>query len=366
MRINSELPFWSNLNRLAVLLIILVSLKLFTYFIQEFLPVFGVVVKSLFVAFLPFIIALIIAFLLEPLVVQFIKIFRLKRSYATLLVLLLAIGILVFFVFVIIARLYTELSELAVSLPNYEHIINFFNSRITTLEDFLILNPQIQNTLFASTESILKSVQDWAKTGSLFLLNFLSALPIIFIVFVVSIVATFLMSVTFPNVKRFVDRLVPQRWHKYSKAVSQDLGAVLVGFLRAELILVSVTTITTILGLALIGNRYSVTIGVLAGLLDIIPILGTGIIFVPWIIGLFIYGSAGAGIKLLIIWIITVTLRQLLEPKIMSKSIGLQPLPTLISMYVGLQLLGAIGLILGPTILIFYEALRKSGVFTKV
>ncbi len=365
MRINSENPFWTNLNRLTFFLIIMVSMKLFTYFVQEFLPVFGEVLKRLFVAFLPFIIALIIAFLLEPLVVQIINIFRLKRSYAALLSLLLAIAVLGLLTFVIIARLYTELSELAVSLPNYEYIINFIYSRINILENFLILNPQIQNTLFASTESILKSVQEWAKTGSIFLLSFLSALPGVFIVFLVSIVATFLMSITFPNVKHFLNRLIPQRWHEQSKIVSQDLGAVLIGFLRAEFILVSVTTITTILGLTLLGNRYSVTLGIIAGLLDIIPILGTGVVFVPWIIGLFIYGSAGEGIKLLIVWIVIVALRQFLEPKIMSKNIGLQPLPTLISMYVGLQLLGAIGLVLGPTILIFYEALRKSGFFTR-
>jgi sporulation integral membrane protein YtvI len=365
VRINSEYPLWSNLNRLVIFLIILVSLKIFTYFIQEFLPVFGEVIIRLFVAFLPFIIALIIAFLLEPLVVQIINTFRLKRSYAALLSLLLAIGVLGLFAFVIIARLYTELSELAISLPNYEHIINFINSRINTLENFLILNPQIQNTLFSSTESILKSVQEWAKTGSIFLLNFLSALPGVFIVFLVSLVATLLMSVTFPNVKLFINRLVPRRWHEHSKIVSQDLGAVLVGFLRAEVILVSVTTITTILGLALLGNRYSVTLGIIAGLLDIIPILGTGVVFVPWIIGLFIYGSASEGIKLLVVWLVIVALRQFLEPKIMSKSIGLQPLPTLISMYVGLQLLGAMGLVLGPTILIFYEALQKSGFFAR-
>jgi sporulation integral membrane protein YtvI len=365
VRINSEYPFWTNLNRLTVFLIVLVSLKIFTYFVQEFLPVFGEVVKRLFVAFLPFIIALIIAFLLEPLVVQIINTFRLKRSYAALLSLLLAIGVLGLFTFVIIARLYTELSELAISLPNYEHIINFINSRINTLENFLILNPQIQNTLFASTESILKSVQDWAKTGSLFLLNFLSALPGVFIVFLVSIVATLLMSVTFPNVKLLLNKLVPRRWHEQSRIVSQDLGTVLVGFLRAEVILVSVTTITTIIGLTLLGNRYSVTLGIIAGLLDIIPILGTGVVFVPWIIGLFIYGSASEGVKLLVVWLVIVTLRQVLEPKIMSRNIGLQPLPTLISMYVGLQLLGAIGLVLGPIILIFYEALRKSGFFSK-
>ncbi|MHB8126481.1 MAG: sporulation integral membrane protein YtvI [Desulfitobacteriaceae bacterium] len=361
MQTNSLHPFWSNLNRLAFILIALVSLKLFTYFVQDFLPIFGEVIRRLFVAFLPFLIALLMAFLLEPLVVRAMNLLRMRRTYAAVLSLFLTIGVLGFLAFMIIARLYTELSDLAISLPDYGHIMDFVTARVNTVEKFLMLNPQVQTTLFSSTESILKSVQEWAKTASLFLLNFLTALPGVFIVLVVSIVATMMVSSVFPKVKDFVSRLVPQRWHVNAHAISHDLGAAIVGFLRAQVILVSVTALTSILGLALIGNRYAVTLGVLTGLMDLIPVVGTGILYVPWIIGLLVFSSVSEGVKLLVMWLVLVIVRQFLEPRIMSKSIGLHPLPTLISMYVGLQLLGGVGLILGPTIVIFYEALRKSG-----
>ncbi|MBP1759570.1 MAG: sporulation integral rane protein YtvI, partial [Firmicutes bacterium] len=92
-------------------------------------------------------------------------------------------------------------------------------------------------------------------------------------------------------------------------------------------------------------------------------IVGTGMLFVPWIVGLFIMGSFGEGLKLLLMWIVTVTVRQFLEPKILSKGIGIHPLPTLISMYVGLQLIGGFGLIVGPAFVISYEAIRRVDVF---
>ena len=177
LQINSRHPFWTNLNRLAIILSVLVALKLFAYFVQDFLPIFGEVISRLFMAFLPFVFALLIAFLLEPFVVRTMKLLRLRRTYAALLSLFLTIGILGLLAFMLIARLYTELSDLAISLPDYAYMMDFLTTRINTIEKFLLLNPQVQATLFSSTESILKSVQEWAKIGSLFLLNFLSALP---------------------------------------------------------------------------------------------------------------------------------------------------------------------------------------------
>ena len=141
------------------------------------------------------------------------------------------------------------------------------------------------------------------------------------------------------------------------------MGSAVVGYLRALAILMSVTALTTIVGLLLIGNRYAVTLGVLAGLLDAVPIVGTGILFGPWIVGLFIMGFFGEGFKVILMWVVTLVIRQFLEPKIMSHGIGLHPLPTLISMYVGLQLLGFGGILMGPAVIISYEALRKVGIF---
>lgn len=341
----------------------LVMLKAFTYFFQDFLPVFGTVIAKAFGAFLPFVIALLLAFLLEPLVVRLIRGIRIGRTYASVLSLILAIAGLSLFVFLIVARLYTELSELAVTLPNYGYLVDLVTKQVDTVEKFVKVNPQIQNTLFASTESLARTLQEWAKSGSVLLLGFLTALPGVFIVMVVSLVATLLMSSNYPAVKQFIANLFPNRWHVSAQAISDDLGAAIVGYLRAQAILVSVTAFSTIAGLLLMGNRYAVTLGVLAGLLDIVPIVGTGILFVPWIVGLVIMGSLGEGLKLLGMWIVTVTVRQFLEPKVLSSGIGLHPLPTLISMYVGLQLLGGMGLILGPALVICYEALRKAGVF---
>lgn len=352
-------PLWSNLNRLAMATGVLVLLKLFTYFFKEFLPVFGHVVSVLFGAFLPFIIALIIAFLLEPLLVRVMRTIRIRRSYAAVLTLLLAIAGIGLFIFLIVARLYTELSELAVNLPDYGYLIDFVAKQVDTAEKFVKVNPQIQDTLFTSTETIARTLQEWAKYGSALLLSLLTALPRVFIIIVVSVVATLLISSSYPDVKGFITKLFPRRFHVSAQAISADLGAAVVGYIRAQAILVTVTALSTIAGLLIMGNRYAVTLGVIAGLLDIVPIVGTGILFVPWIIGLFIMGSFGEALKLMLMWIITVILRQFLEPKIFAKGIGIHPLPTLISMYVGLHLIGGFGLILGPTCVICYEAVRR-------
>ena len=356
-------PLWTSVNRLTVVTTGLVMLKAFTYFFQDFLPVFGQVISRTFSAFLPFVIALILAFLLEPLVVRLMRAVRIRRPYAAVLTLILAIAVLSLFIFLLVARLYTELSELAITLPNYSYLVDFVTRQVDTVEKFVKVNPQIQNTLTTSTESLARTLQEWAKSGSVFLLGFLTALPRIFIVMIVSLVATLMMSSSFPNVKRFISNLFPRRWHDSAQAVSQDLGAAGVGYLRALAILMSVTALTTIVGLLLIGNRYAVTLGVLAGLLDAVPIVGTGILFGPWIVGLFIMGLFGEGFKVILMWVITLVIRQFLEPKIMSQGLGLNPLPTLISMYIGLQLLGLAGILVGPGIVISYEALRKVGIF---
>lgn len=78
-------------------------------------------------------------------------------------------------------------------------------------------------------------------------------------------------------------------------------------------------------------------------------------IFVQWAIVLLFMGAVPEAVKILVIWAVALAIRQILEPKIMSKGIGLHPLPTLISMYVGLKLLGGVGLVLGPSLVIIYE-----------
>src|SRR5690606_7893419 len=88
------------------------------------------------------------------------------------------------------------------------------------------------------------------------------------------------------------------------------------------------------------------------GIVDLIPYLGTGFILWPWTIIAFLFGSTELGIGLIILYVVVVIQRNIVEPKILSANIGLDPLSTLIAIYLGFQFFGALGLILGPVLLI--------------
>lgn len=354
----------ANLNRLIVVTSVLVVLKLFTYFVQEFLPVFGKVMNTLFYAFLPFILAFLIALLMEPLVSRLMMGMKMRRPLASVFALILVIAGILFFVSLIFIRLYNELSVLSLTLPDYSYLMSLLNQITSNAEKFIDINPQIHATMNSSVSTILKSLQNVAGAASIALLDFLASVPGFFIVLVITVIATYMTSASFPSVKRFFQGLVPQRWHRGAQSVGQDLGTAIVGFVRAEIILISITGVTLTFGLLLQGNPYAFTIGFVSAFLDLLPIVGTGLVFVPWAIILLILGDVSHAIQLIIIWVVALVLRQILEPKIMSKGIGLHPLPTLISMYVGLKLLGGAGLILGPGLVILYEAIRKAGIFT--
>ena len=101
--------------------------------------------------------------------------------------------------------------------------------------------------------------------------------------------------------------------------------------------------------------KYPVLMAIVIGFVDALPILGTGFIMVPWIIFVFIQNNYYLGFSLLGLYIFTIVARQLLEPKIVSNQIGIHPIFTLIAMYTGFKIIGIIGMLLGPIILIILK-----------
>lgn len=356
----------ANINRLVIVAALLLLLKLFAYVVTEFLPVFSHVVGQLVSALLPFIIAFIIAFLIEPLVSYLMKRLKIKRTYSSLLVITLVVIVFSLLLILLGGRLYRELVEMTAAFPQlYDKTLNLFFEKLFILERYIQLNPEIQNALRSSTQDIIASVQVIIKKGSLGVLAFLGALPGFMLITVVTTIATLLTSMSFPQVKEWFFARMKGKYNEKSRLVAADLGTALIGFLRAQTILVSVTIIVITVGLLLIGNKYAFTVGIVAGLLDLVPIIGPSLIFIPWTIILLFAADLASALQVFIIYIVATIIRQMLEPKIMSQNIGIHPLPTLISIYVGLKLFGALGLILGPTLIIVYAAFRKAGVLRR-
>ncbi len=113
----------------------------------------------------------------------------------------------------------------------------------------------------------------------------------------------------------------------------------------------------------IIHPKYAIITGTITGIFGILPVLGVGIILVPWSIFAFISGHSLLGTELILLTTLITILRHIIEPKILGDNVGLDPLFVLVSMYIVLASTGVIGLILGPFILIAYQALHKAGVF---
>lgn len=140
----------------------------------------------------------------------------------------------------------------------------------------------------------------------------------------------------------------------------KDTGKGLKGYLKAQLMLMGITFIILTTGLMILKVPYLILIAIAISIVDVLPILGSGVIIVPWSIISFILGNGYLGKGLAVIYIILIITRQILEPKIMGKEIGVRPLYTFLATILGSLILGPIGLILGPLIAVLVTSIIRT------
>lgn len=325
----------------------------------------------------PFLIGLAIAFLINPLVNFFEKKGRMPRTLAVFIAIIIIFAIFAGLITLLIAEIVAGANYLAKVVPEHlDTIINYievlFTAQIIPLYNqvtglFNNLNVGQQDTIVENIQNVGTSI---GTTVGAFIQNFFGNIPMILswfpnaaTVLIFSLLATFFISKDWFNLTALGNRILPNRAKESSKTVSADLKKALFGFVKAQLTLISITTIIILIGLLILRVDYAITIALVSGLVDIIPILGTGAVFVPWIIYEAIAGDMSIAIGLGVLYIVVLVQRQVMEPKILSSSIGLDPLATLIALFVGFKLIGFLGLIVGPVTLVIITTLHKANVF---
>lgn len=353
------------LVRLSIVAVGLLAGYLALYYLVPYL--FNVVLQ-LPRYFFPFIIAILLALLIEPLINKIRKRIRISRGAAVLLSLLIIWGSMSLVLTLVVSRLVTELIRLYRFLSDYSGKLSsdlaYVIERMQNLYFNLNLPPQVKDGLLKNMGALVEGVQQVVQISVNSLIGFLSALPGIFTIFLIATVATFFISRDKEVITDTLFSWISPDWFKKIRFIIKELGSTLAGFLKAEAILVSITGFISFLGLTLIGSDYALTVGVLAGLLDILPILGPGMVFLPWALWQFATGQLAFGCELLILYGIIVFIRQVVEPKIMAQNIGLHPLATMLGLYVGLQMGGVLGMVLGPVVLVIFQALRRAGLIS--
>lgn len=319
---------------------------------------------------LPFIIAGIIAMLIEPLVRTMQKRLKLGRKLSSLLSL---IGFLIVFgtiITLIIYKIIIELATLSNALPEYFRKININNEMkywSNLSEGFYLGMPPeaaaiIQSRLAEAVSTISGYLSGFVSSMLSFVLDIAKVLPESFIFIIITIISTYFISSDKEKIRNFIYRQIPDSWIPKILSLKSDLLFAFIGFIKAQLILIIISITIASIGLSILGVKYAITMGILIGTAELIPVVGTGTFFVPWIIYELFTKDFNLAVGLASVFILGVVVRQLMEPKILGVQIGIYPLVALISIYVGLSLFGIFGMILGPIIVILLRNLNKSGI----
>ena len=321
---------------------------------------------------LPFIIALAVSMMLQPLIRKLTEKLKLKKRVVSVIVVLLTYLVFAAIIAGILIGLATALIRWAGGLPAYftdyiypwielngnkllELAARFNPEYMTTIDNLL---PDIVSTISGFVVSFSRNVVSWASSVG-------TRLPGAFLTTVICVIATVFLASDYDNVAGKMFSVFPEKTQKAMLFGRSAFASIIGNYAKSYSLILLITFSEMSIGLLIIGyeNAFLYAFGV--AVFDILPIVGSGMVLVPWIIITFIQGLVGRGIGLTVLWLIVVTARQIIEPKIVGKQVGMHPLVTLVSMWTGLQLAGGVGMFAFPISLLVIKSLREEGLIGK-
>jgi sporulation integral membrane protein YtvI len=319
----------------------------------------------LFTVGAPFLLALVAAIFLEPLTVLMMKKTRMNRLAASTISSSLFTVILLGLLGLIGMKLVSELRAFFDKLPGMLEDANVY------VRDLL---EQAQRFSNKGSDPLPNQLEDWlsnlttalgqlsTKISSV-LFGFAAGVPDFFIFFIVFLVAVYLFTLSLPMMKSSFLSWFDEKSQLQVEDVLISLRKSVFGFLRAQLLLSVITYVISFIGLLIIGTGYPLAVALLIVVVDILPVLGTGSVLVPWACYQIAIGDTYTGIGLILLFLVITVVRRIVEPKILGDAVGIGALSALISLYVGYELVGIIGVFLGPIVVIVFMAMRKAGLF---
>ncbi|MFH0924521.1 MAG: sporulation integral membrane protein YtvI [bacterium] len=312
----------------------------------------------------PFLIALILAILLEPFVLKIQKWLKVKRLFAVTTNFFIFIVTTLGLTFLILTKVTNQAIALSQQLPRLANEVGKGMESLIS-QSHAIFKDLPTNTLQILQEAIRDTVNLGGKisSGATALVGTAKAIPNLFVFIVVTLISFYLICLQLPDLKKGFLQLFSDSAKKKVEIILCDINLAIVGFVRAQVTISVLTYIFILVGLIILGVRYALAVALLITIVDILPLVGTGILMIPWAIVLFIINKNFMAMGILALYILVTVLRRIIEPKMLGENIGLSPLSTIISMYVGFKIIGMGGVFIGPAICIIFVAMRKTGLF---
>ena len=306
----------------------------------------------------PFLIAFVVAALFEWLT----KKMGFKRESLRKLAAILMCSVLYSLIFVLVlivgAKLINQAGSILAAIPSTfsNQIMPFLDSMATRLETAVTpYDTQLASYIDSLTTSVVQNlgtfVTDFSKTAVVFVTNCATSIPGLIVQIVITVISTFFMVIDFQKICKFLLAMVPGSKREIVSTSLHYTKTMITVYIKSYSLLFLLTFVELSIGFLLLGVKNAVLIAVIISIFDLMPILGTGGIVLPWALIALMVGNWKRAIGLLVLYLVITGIRQTLEPKIVGKQIGLHPLATLVAMLLGLKLFGIVGMFGIPVLL---------------
>lgn len=312
----------------------------------------------------PFIIAWIIASLLQIIVKWLYKRLKMGRGIATMLSMVTVLSAIIWGLTALVRKGLTQAENLYQKIPLFRQEISatFENISDKTRHLFSALPFKSAISLEDTVDQVFKNLASFLGSflskGSM---NAVSKLPNLLFFTIITLLSIFFMTRDYDKIQKFLNAQIPDSMKEKMKLLKVDLFKALGGYVRTQLILMCITTTICMIGFLVLRINSAVVLAVVIGVFDALPLFGSGAFLIPWALYNLIIGKYTIAVGLGAIYALIVVVRQTLEPRVLSSQIGVYTLVTLIAMYIGFKIIGVLGLIVGPVVVIVIQTLQKVG-----
>ncbi len=317
---------------------------------------------------MPFLIGFLIALALRP-VAKFVNRFiNSKGKGVAIFVVAAFYAAVAMIVWLLITFLITQLTDLINLMPNL--YFNKIEPLLLEFNDWIVANtetisPDAANTISQIITNGITYISDIIKNTSIAVVQIVTKLisnfPLYLISVIFTIVLSVFISVEYDGITAFIKRQLPEKFNSTFSEARMFLTGTLWKMIKSYMIILFITFIELLTGLSILKVKYALPIAAIIAVLDIMPVVGTGGILIPWAIVELILKNYTLGIGLLVLYLAVTVIRNVIEPRIVGHQIGLHPIITITVMYAGLRLFGFFGLIVAPIIAILVKYLNDTG-----
>jgi sporulation integral membrane protein YtvI len=311
----------------------------------------------------PILFAIVVFFIIEPLA-RFLHKRGIKKSIASGISVLLFIAVILGALLASGALFYQQVTNLYEWMRSHQNAVQH-----QVLANSAYLKQHLPPEVFAKLQTYTGDIaKQGVKIGEWLLgkiISNLSSATSFALNFLISVILAYFLSTEIDFWKRTAKSHTPKTFKKAFHFLRIHVLKGILSYVKAQLKLITITFLVVLSGLLLLGVKNAFTVAVLSAVFDVLPLLGVSSLFIPWIVYLFIVGNSALAIKLSILTLLVLLLRQILEPKITGDSLGVSAFTTLSFMVISLSIFGVAGLILSPMLILLIKALLDQGYFKK-